>query len=804
MAYETYWNDCTLALRFNGSTIIDDKAHTITTTDVVLSTTQSDSGGVSGYFNGTTSELQIAQGTGIANFGTADFTIAFSFYLDGATGLHVIFFLYENYGSQDGLEITWESNQLTCTNHGTNDPSPLAQIIASGVVENTLYKGMLVRDGNTLRLFLNGAASGTCDVTGVTFGNDNNAVYIGSAISAIGVFPGYIDEVYVVKGVALETAAYTPAAIFSGVVPVGLDIPLSVTVEGYGTPSIPVTVSVGSTGSASVGVWVSVINAAYLSGTTLAADSTTTAAVWSPVVEINGVNVTSNIVGAVEVEGSEGDARIAVFSLSVAAGTTIKMPDYVGKSVIIDIADALGANRMRVFTGRLDLPDLDLESRTIRCTCTDDLQNIVAATTTAFIDSLVGGRWSPVVFDKGAGTWRYAQDQLSTVPAALDLSAFSQLRVTDWQAKSVPDLDFDTDDILDGSLSVDFAERSALVNQVDIDFGYRFPRMKSEGYYINFSYMTNGFSAWVNDGNGFLFRTTVVDAIENAGGTIVSITYVALPTTAQIVGGGFWIPNPATDPLMCLGFEALVSFEYTQDVDETHAIRVYNDSSIGSVGLITERMSGSLTGVALDNSAAETSILLYKKEISKIPPLVSPTVVSGATNAAAITLTAETSRTAAAEAMETLIDVAKVKISGSHRSSRVSAAVPLNPLVDVDKTIRVIAQGVTAKGKCIHFRHRMEADTGKATSDFTLALCSLSGLGISDAGDTTAAPAGTVDGVTSTLGAPTCTYNGLLGQDQSFTVTFPAVAASERNVAQITITTDILAPLVEDVLTITT
>lgn len=803
MAYEAYWDDCVLALRFNGSSIVDSKSHTVTNTDVTLSTTIYDSGGKSGLFNGSTSGLEIAQGSGITNFGTADFTIPFSFYLDGPTGDHIILTLQDEVGYENGLEIIWSGDELTVTNKGTNDPNPLAEIVAPGVVEDTLYKGMLVRDGNTLRLFLNGAASGTCDVTGVTFGNSSNQLYVGIAGNGYGPFAGYIDEVYVVKGVALETAAYTPARFFSILGTGGPEVPLAVTVNGEGAPEIEIRVSVGSSGTADVGVSVSVIAAAYLSGGTVVSDGSTVSAAWSPVVEIDGVNVTASIIGAVDVEGSEGDARIASFSLAVASGTTIKMPDYVGKSVTVDIADSAGANRMRMFTGIVDLPDLDLSSKTIRFACTDDLQNRIAATTTDWLDGMIGGRWSPVVFDKGAGSWRYAQDQLSTVPASLDMSAFSQMRLTQWQAKTTPDLDFDSGDILDGSLSVDFAERSALVNQVDVSFGYRFPRMKSEGHNVEFSYLTNGFSEWVEDGNGFLFRTAVVSAINSAGGKIESITYEPLPTTAQVVGGGFWIPNPATDPLMCLGFEAVVSFDYGQDADELHTIRVYNDSSIAEVGLISKQISGSLVGIAADSLASETAAVLYRKDISKIPPPASAAVVSGSTNAESIALTTETNRAAAEAAMEVLIDVAKVMIAASHRSTRVSASLPLHPLVDVDKTIRVIAQGVTAKGKCTNFTHRMDAESGSATTDFTIALCSLSGLGIADAGEATVAPEGIADGVTSTLGDPVCVYDGLFGQDQSFAITFPEVSAAERNAAVVPIETNILAPLVEDVLTIT-
>lgn len=582
----------------------------------------------------------------------------------------------------------------------------------------------------------------------------------------------------------------------------GISLPIGVTVQGAGAPGLPIRVSVGRVGSVSVGTSVSIVASAILSGASTVSDGAGTAAAWLPKVSIGGVDVSSAVIDDIEVDGEEGCARVASFTLALEGGAPVSLPAYVGKEVLIEIADGAGNNRMRLFHGKLNLPDIDIRSRTIRCSCTDDLQNRVAAATRDYLGGVIGGRWSAAVFDKGASSWRFAQDTLTTVPACLDISVWGQLRLTPWAPRLLADLSFDENAVLDGSVAVAYAERAALINEVSIDFGYRFPRIKSEGYEIDFSYIPNGFSAWVNAGNGFLFRSAVVTAIEQAGGSIVSIAYVALPTMAQVVGGGFWIPNPATDPLMCLGFHAVVSFDYTQDVDEAHAIRVYSAESIDAVGLIADRISGALAGVALDNSAAETNILLYKNEISKIPPLTAPSVVAGKTNAAAITLTAETGRPAAEAAMETLVDVAKVRIAASHRGTRVSAAVPLNPLIDTDKTVSLAAQGVSCKGKCASFKHRMNADTGEAISEFSLAITSLSGLGLAVAGDATVASTGTPDGVTSTLAPPVCVYNGLATQDQSFTITFPAVVENQRNAAEVSYSAEIQAPLAEDDLTI--
>jgi len=322
---------------------------------------------------------------------------------------------------------------------------------------------------------------------------------------------------------------------------------------------------------------------------------------------------------------------------------------------------------------------------------------------------------------------------------------------------------------------------------------------------VQFEYMTNGFGPWVNAGNHFLLRSAVESAIEAAGGAIHTITYFPLPTTAQIINNGTaaWLPNPATDPLLCLGFDAVITFDYTQEVEEHHALRVFCQPSVDALGTLKSTMSGAIEGKTVDTVAAETSAMLYQKEITAIPPIPGATTMPGNITAAVIALTEDTKRAAANEAMETLIDVAKVKIQASHRKGIVSAAVALHPLIDLDKTIAINADGVVTKGKVVRLTHTMNAAEAAAITEFDLALTRVDGLGLSQPETTTAATAGVADGITAPAGAPVCVYNGLLLQDQSFTITFPAVSSAERDRKTVDIAADYNVPLVEDVLTIT-
>jgi hypothetical protein len=529
------------------------------------------------------------------------------------------------------------------------------------------------------------------------------------------------------------------------------------------------------------------------------------AGIWTAIVVIDSVDVSAKVVGTVRVSAEEGAARIAELALRPAGGTAFTIPAWVGKSITIDIADfATGSptSVSRLFTGVIDTPSLDLELATISLLCSDNLQNLVEGMDAAEIDlETPGGYSSPVIFDPAARGWARLQDRLATIPAALELDPFGGIRLTSWAPKVTPDLSFTGDaHLLDGSLSVTLSSRNQLVNRVDVDFGYRIPRVKAEGWPVTYSYVNAGnISDHAAALNWWLVRTTVVDAIKAAGGTVESISYTALPTSA--IGG--WIPNPDADYLLCMGFDAVVSFDYAQMIDEAHTITVSAPNSIATVGTLRDRLSGALEGVYPPVPTAEQSMLLYANAISGIPPMDSATPSSGNTTAADVTLTADTDRAAANAAMQALIQVAKVRIWGSHRRNAVSARVPLNPAIDMDQTIELTATGLHAIGKCRGVTHTMEPDTGEAISELSIAICSVAGVGVSHADTPTTAPAGSSPATTALSGSASVVFNFLAAADHKLTITFPGVEAVERNKATVALASSYSATLTEDVLTIT-
>jgi len=527
------------------------------------------------------------------------------------------------------------------------------------------------------------------------------------------------------------------------------------------------------------------------------------AGIWSAIVLLDSADVSARVVGDLRIDAEEDSARIAELTLRPTGGTTFAIADWVGKSLTIDIADVSSGSAtdiQRLFSGLIDTPTLNLDLRTISIRATDNLQNVLEALDAAAIDALIpDGYHSPVIFDPAARGWSRAQDRLSTVPQSLDLTPSGSLRVTDWAPAVSAHLSFTEAHVLDASLAVSLTSRHQLVNRVDIDFGYRFPRVKAEGWPLSYSYVDEGsIDTFVDGSNQFLTRAAVETAIQSAGGTIESITYTAMPTSTI----GSWTPGP-WDYLLCMGFDAVVSFDYAQLIEEQHSITVSAPNAIAAVGTLRDRMSGALEGEYPPIPTTEAAMLLYRNAISGIPPQDTATPTSGSTTAANVTLTTDTDRDAADAAMETLIAAAKVKIWSSHRRNAVSASVALNPALDLDQTIDISVTGLHARGKCSRVAHILSPDSGSATSEFSIAICSVAGVGVSHAETPTTAPAGSSPSTTTLSGSATADYNAGPTEDKILTVTFPGVEAVERNKATVALASSYSAPLTEDILSIT-
>lgn len=570
----------------------------------------------------------------------------------------------------------------------------------------------------------------------------------------------------------------------------GTRLPLRIQVCAHGAPSLPMALQF--------------IPAGLLNGDQTMADVGTASSAWRPRVLLSGVDMADHIVGAIEIQAEEGAARVASLTISPSSGTVLDLPSLTGRPLSIDFAGVTGGALvvpMRLFTGVVELPSFDPLMGLVKITATDDLQGVCRAMTNDAIDALVGGRWSPAVFDEATSIgWQRVQDRLSTVRASLDLDAWRRPRLTPWVA-AVADLEIDDGQIEDGSLSVDLAERSTLINRIDIAFTYRFPLLCRLAWPVVVDFVdasgAAGFADFVNEGRKPLPRESVASAFKNAGVYAIDMVYTALPTVPVQVGGGFWIPNPATDPLLCLGFSTTIGFDFSRTRDEVSAIRVECAASVAAIGPQASAMSDAIENDSFDAADWEQRRWqLANGENTAFLPVDPPAAVIGRIAAAPAPATTANDRAAATAAQEALIDIAKTTIAASHRRNRVGFTVPLNAAIDLDRHLRIVTDRVVATGKVQAVTHTLDIDSGRAASSVVLAVSSLMGVGFAHPETATAASESVVSPGEYSL-VPSVAYDSLIGE-ATFALTFPGLTDAERDTEVVALSSVVDATIFED------
>jgi hypothetical protein len=427
---------------------------------------------------------------------------------------------------------------------------------------------------------------------------------------------------------------------------------------------------------------------------------------WTARCLIDGADVSAQLVGQASVTAEEGAARVASLTLQPPSGTIAPL-DYVGKTIHLDYVLLIGGVEVprRLFTGRIDTPTYHPDTTLLQLDCTDDLQNRVAALDRSVIDALIGGRYSEAVQGELDDNWDYAQAQLETVAASLDAGASGGMRLTLWEAATVW-ATWGEPDLLYQRATLSLPQRSTLVNRVDIEFDYRYPRLRQR-------YTTTGWSGTQIEmaPAGYVYPTQqdIQGAAEGTGWTVTYGIFYPAPAAIPHSSGGFIYPPDDAIDMAILH----LTQRHSQTVTEGYAIRVTAPESITANGELVHALRGALK--------SEFSGTNWESALDIEPLLPTGGDIDWAPDA---------SRATAEYAIQTLLDQANVKILGSHRSARVGNAVLCNPDLDVDKRVAIATAEVSAAGKVASVVHTLDFDAGSAVSAFELAIFGAGGAGI--------------------------------------------------------------------------
>lgn len=494
----------------------------------------------------------------------------------------------------------------------------------------------------------------------------------------------------------------------------------------------------------------------------------TTSPYWRLAVVLNSVDITARITGEPRISESENGSTLLDIDILPQAGTFDPLA-WVGQSISLDYMDcaADGSERWRErqFTGVVSEPTHNPDTGIISLTCTTDLQGRFTDTDREAIALAIGGRYSPHVFDDEASNWQYAQDRLSTRTAFMWIDANGQLQVTDWAAKATPDITITDAGRIADSTRITRANKSQLINQIQIDMDFRFERFKQRNVRYRFQW-SDTICAYLQAQFQLPQKTMVQSAAEGGGWELLGGIHYINPwppgvyncgtsaTGARDIRVWGYTPlsgpaNPTTaatlsavDPNIndyCIGASFTLGQRWTQTVTETYSLKVRAPSSISGNGQRAESQEYGIEAESEPNYWESDSSYRWKYDGAGATTSVSGAISSLPTGAVELSNgdwlyeasdAEQTGRAAMEEAQLCALEYAKVDILNRHRQNRVRFSIPYQPGVWLGKTTRLVTPYVTATGVISEIERRFNIATGLPQIDITIAVSRRGAAGV--------------------------------------------------------------------------
>ena len=215
---DEYYNSCSLLMHFSGSngstTFIDNSPSPKTATSnngASISTAQSKFGGTSGLFDGSDDYVTVPDNSAF-DFGAGDFTIEYWEYRTASTAAKPTISRNNNPQAPWMLGYSYNGNINLFAGNGSS--WTIASEVSMGtIIINSWTHYAVTRQGNTFRTFQNGIQISTF-TSAATLPDGAAPLQIGR-YATTALYPGYLDELRLTKGVARYTGSFvTQSAAF--------------------------------------------------------------------------------------------------------------------------------------------------------------------------------------------------------------------------------------------------------------------------------------------------------------------------------------------------------------------------------------------------------------------------------------------------------------------------------------------------------------------------------------------------------------------------------------------------------------
>lgn len=422
---------------------------------------------------------------------------------------------------------------------------------------------------------------------------------------------------------------------------------------------------------------------------------------WTAVIKLAGVDVSADCQGY-QLSGSESGDLVASFAVYLGGGP-VDLRGFAGQEVTIDFV-VLGSPNIvsRRFTGALVEPEFDVLTRLLSCQATTRLEDAIDAMELADIDLFVGGYWSPDVFEDAAGRsrWDYAQERLSSRPAAMNADRFGAARITSWYPAGVA-YEFAPGAEVFQSVDVALAPLSDTINVYELEADYRYSRYRQRNQPFSWTHPLAPFESWRADSTELPDAAMIEDATEAAGWFVSQSNWDRLPGT-DVTLDPPW-RNENTDLLLAAEWTA--SLRWTQRGVEQYRIRLEVPAAVAAVGEVIERAR-----VVLDTDTDGDSIwevnsgdeLPSEDELAELPKRDQERLES---------------------ALECAMHIGRTAIMAAQRANLVTWKVPLAHALGIDLGQRVRLRGVaTVTGTVVGLDEAAEFETGLAELTISIAV----------------------------------------------------------------------------------
>lgn len=467
---------------------------------------------------------------------------------------------------------------------------------------------------------------------------------------------------------------------------------------------------------------------------------------WDLALYIGGVAVPADqIYGTATVTRNENSAALFDVTLINRSGVQ-DLDQFHGKVITLDVERASGITR--VYTGVIDIPEIDLVNKRITLRCTDRRSEQINEQLGPQLPFI--GSWSNAIFQDADDVAGELAQRLLTTTKTVDFDAYGNYTIANYLPKSSADFTLNDSGIYRRSPTLQVASRGRLVNRINVEFEYRYTRLRHRER--SFQLFGATFCDVINTpGLQFLATDGIQANLDNFGWPVKksSINYTYLPAGGWYncgFGKFLWSPivqtgttsikrdedgnaitdannNPVTEVTnrtvtdytraFALSVIWTAAKRFAQDITERVNIRVSAPQSINQYGVIEQFQRN---GFSFEYNASD-----FERDDAYIAP--------NGFNATAGDYYLDKTGTAAhyRAALLTAIGIADTKIIKSHRDNYITIETPAWPEIDLRHTVAITAGVIQGKGKVNQILHEFDISNREASTTVRLAFSQAQG-----------------------------------------------------------------------------